>query len=304
MKNVIVFGSQQIAIDCIKILLRDKNANLVAVVGCQRARDITFGYPSLEKFCKQHSLRYYNPSSLSDQFLKIIRRLKPDICFSIYFRNIFNRDYISVPPMGYINIHPSLLPKYRGSVPTYWALVNNEKRVGTTMHYIDSGVDTGDIIAQIECDIPKNITGFTLNNLMMKKGTELFRRQLPRILSSKNARHTQQEAYATYFGQFNQALRTINWSLPVNYIKKHVQALTKPYRGARSFVFDEELIIWEVEIVRHVTRHKPKAGKIVGLRGNGFIVRGGDGFIYVKHFEMKNSKIAQTYIKIGNVFQY
>lgn len=303
MKKIIVFGNQQIAIDCIKILASTKDVNLLAVVGCERERDGRFGYPSLKKFCQENNIIYYNPEKLDNQFLEIIKELDPDICFSVYYRNIFSPDYISIPPMGFVNIHPSLLPKYRGSVPTFWALLNNEKEIGVTMHYIDRGIDSGDIIVQTKHKIPENITGFELNNIMVREGLTLFRKQLPLILMGKNKRVKQNEASATYFGPFSKKLRVINWLSPIEQIKRKVQALTKPYSGAKSFILDEELIIWEVEILKAYKKNLFDLGKITEVRNNGFVVSGVDGFLLIKDFELSNSQNISKYIKIGNSFK-
>lgn len=303
MKKIIVFGNQQIAIDCIKILTNTRDVNLLAVVGCERERDSVFRYPSLKKFCHENNIAYHNPKKLDNQFLELIKNLKPDLCFSIYYRNIFSPDYISIPPMGFINIHPSLLPKYRGSIPTFWALLNNEREIGVTMHYIDSGIDSGDIIAQVKCRIPQDITGFELNSMMAKKGVELFRKQLHIVLGSKNKKVKQVEALVTYFGPFTQNLKIINWSLPIGQIKRQVQALTKPYGGARTFILDRELIIWEAEILKTSKNNLSGQGRIVEVHSNKFIVLGVDGLLLIRNFELLNSQNINKYIKIGNSFK-
>lgn len=305
MKKIVVFGNQQISIDCIKILKNTKDASLMAVVGCERSRDSAFGYPSLRKFCQENNIIYYNPEKLNSQFLEIIKELKPDICFSIYYRNIFSQDYILVPPMGFINIHPSLLPKYRGPIPTFWVLLNNEKKTGVTLHYIDSGIDSGDIIAQIGYEIPKEITGYKLNILLIEKGVELFRKQLPLILKNENKRVKQAHVNATYFGPFNQKLRTINWYLPVERINRQIQALAKPYSGAKSLILDKEMLVWKAQVVSHSKRDLSGPGKIIKTYNNEFIVSGVDGFLLIRDFELlKISKDAQSeYLKAGNKFQ-
>lgn len=304
MKKIIVFGNQQIAIDCIKILTNTRDTNLLAVVGCERERDSVFGYPSLKKFCQENNIVYYNPEKLNSQFLEIIKGLKPDICFSIYYRNIFSPDYISVPSMGFINIHPSLLPKYRGSVPTFWAFLNNEKEIGTTMHYVNSGIDSGDIIAQIDCEIPKEITGYELNDLLIEKGVELFSKQLPLILKNENKRIKQNHVNATYFGPFSQKLRTINWYLSVEEINRQIQALTKPYSGAKASIIDKDILFWKAQVIEYSKEKLSGPGKIIKVQNDEFIVSGVDGFLMIKDFEiLETSKSNKDkYIKIGNSF--
>lgn len=304
MIKIIIFGNQQISIECIKILTKIKDVELLAVVGCESQQDSLFGYPSVKEYCQKSGISYYNPTKLDNQFLELIRNLKPDLCFSIYYRNIFSQEYILVPPMGFINVHPSLLPKYRGPVPTLWAILNDEKKVGVTLHYIDSGIDTGDIIAQIGCEIPKEITGYELNNLLMGKGIELFRQQLPLILKNENRRVKQNHVSATYFGPFSQKLRIINWYLPVEEISRQIQALTSPYSGAKASIADKEILFWKTQIVEYSKEKLSGPGKIIKVEGDEFVVSGIDGFLMIKDFEILDSSKSDKdkYIKIGNSF--
>lgn len=304
MVKIVVFGNQHILIESIKILFEIKDVNLVAVVGCENEQDKMFGYSSVKEFCQKNSIPYYNPRKLDNQFLNLFAILNPDLCFSIYYRNIFTPDFISIPSMGFINIHPSLLPKYRGPVPTLWALLNNDKKTGVTLHYIDSGIDTGDIIAQDDYDIPKQITGYDLHVALMEKGIQLFKRQLPLILKNKNKRTKQNHGNATYFGSFNQRLRIINWYVPVEKVNRKIQVLTKPYSGAKSVILDKEIVLWEAKIVTHSKQKLSGPGKIIMAKGREFVVSGVDGFLLIKNFELVDvsKKSENKYIKVGNSF--
>lgn len=304
MIKVIVFGNQQISIECIKILTKIKEVELMGVIGCENQQDRLFGYPSVKEYCQKSGVSYFNPNRLDNQFLELIRNLRPDLCFSIYYRNIFSPSYISVPSMGFINIHPSSLPKYRGPIPTFWALLNNEKKTGVTLHYIDSGIDSGDIIAQIDCEIPKEITGNELNNLLIEKGAELFREQLPFILKKENKRIKQNHVNATYFGPFNQKLRIINWYLPVKQINRQIQALAKPYCGVKASIIDKEIFFWKAQVVEYSKEKLSGPGKIIKVQSDEFMVSGVDGFLMIKDFEIAETSRSNKnkYIKIGNSF--
>lgn len=305
-KKVVVFGNQQITIDCINLLKQNQSVDLLAVIGCEKPRDKDFGYPSLKQYCEKEKILFFHPNKLDVAFLKLLKDLKPDICFSIYYRKIFPASYIQVPPMGFINIHSGVLPQYRGSIPTFWALYNNEKEVGITLHFIDGGIDTGDIIAQSRYKIPKNITGFKLHNKIMKLGVQLLSSNLPDILEGSNLRIKQKHSDSTYFGRFNDTLRLIDWSLPVEQIESKIRALTRPYIGAKSFIFDKEVIFWKVRIMHLRGRKLLSPGKIEAVRHNGqFIVEGTNGFLLVTDFEIVDaSKIRYTdLIQKGNEFK-
>lgn len=272
-KKVVVFGNQEIAVDCINLLIKNPNINLLAVIGCEKPEDVNFGYPSLEQFCTKEGITLFSLNKLGAVFLGLLKDFKQDICFSIYYRKIFPPSYIPVPPLGFINIHSSLLPKYRGSVPTLWALCNREKEAGITLHHIDKGIDTGDIIAQSRYKIPKNITGFTFHKKIMKLGVQLFSSNLPSILEGKNLKIKQKHSKGTYFGKFDDTLRFIDWLLPIEQIEAKIRALTKPYIGVKSFIYDKEVIFWKVHIVPLKGYKLRSPGKIEAVSRNGqFIV--------------------------------
>lgn len=305
MKKIVIFGGQQITIDCLEILRRNKQVKIIAVVGCERKEDRIYGYPSIKDYCQKNHLLFFQPDKLDKNFLKLFKNMDPDLALSLYYRSVFQKSFLSVPPMGFINIHPSLLPKYRGPVPSLWALLNNEKVTGVTLNYIDEGIDTGDIIEQITFKIPGSITGFELNNKLMKAGVKLFHEQLPLILSERNKRIKQDNSQATYFGPFHSDLRKINWFSPTEKIIRQILAFTKPYSGAIAYILEKEIIIWKARKISLSKQTLSGPGKIVRvLKDNQFIVFGVNGCLLIKDFEIigipKNTY--HRYIKIGNRF--
>lgn len=286
MKKIVIFGGQQITINCIEILKRNRQAKVIAVVGCEKLEDRIYGYPSIKNYCQKNNLLFFQPNKLDDNFLKLFQNWNPDLAFSLYYRYIFQKRYLSVPTMGFINIHPSLLPKYRGQVPSLWALLNNTEVTGVTLHYIDEGIDTGDIIEQITYKIPGSITGFELNNKLMHLGAKLFQRYLSQILYGQNRRIKQDHSKATYYGPYHPAMRKINWFLPTEGILCQIRAFTKPYAGAVTSILNRKTILWKASPVKLSNRNLGGPAKIIKVLPNKFIVSTVDGFILVDSFEI------------------
>lgn len=306
MLTVIVFGNQQISIDCLRILLNFRNVKVPCVVGSELPRDKTFGYPSVAEFCKTKKIKFYNPEVLDEKFFEVIKEYRPDLCFSIYYRKILDKNFVNLPRKGFVNMHPSLLPHYRGPAPTMWALINGEKVTGMTMHYIDEGVDTGDIISQVKVNIPTNITGFGLNTLVMKKGVQLFKKQIPKILNHRNRRLNQDPFKATYYGPYVKSISRIDWFDGKEKIKNRVSALTKPYAGTYSLLESKKIIIWKVKILRRFLKGAGGPGRITQVDKTGnFVVRCADGYIKAVDYlvEKVNKKYWPKYIKVGNKFE-
>lgn len=300
MKKIIIFGNKQITINCLKLLKKNPNANLIAVVGCETSEDLKIGNPSVREYCLNNNIQYYHPEKLDASFLSIIKNLKPDICFSLFYRDLFSKELLSLAKDGFINIHPSLLPKYRGPVPYLWTLLNNEKITGVTMHYIDERVDSGDVISQIKYNIPNQITGFKLGSKLMDLGFKMFKQQLPLILKNVNKRKKQNENQATYYGKYHPGLRKINWYHSSDTIIRQIQAFTKPFSGAISVVNNKEIIIWNAKIKKISNQILQGPGRIIKLQNNKFIVSTVDGFIEVEDFEILNHAINS--LKIGERF--
>lgn len=306
MKNkirVVVFGNQKICIACVRKLLSLPNVKLCAVVGSELPRDKQFGYDSISEYCKKNKIKFYNPEKLTEEFVEKIKAMKPDICFSIYYRYIFKSNLITLPKMGFLNIHPSLLPTYRGPAPTMWSLLRGEKYVGTTIHYIDKGVDTGDIVAQKRIRIPAGITGFELNELVMNEGIRLFKSNIKKILDGKNERYVQNPENASYFGAFVSSVSIIDWFSKKALIKRKVLALTKPYGGAVTYINGKKIIVWEVKILRAPLVNAGGPGRILKVYPNGsFVVTAVDGYIKITKFTLIRvaPKNYGKYIMIGN----
>ncbi len=306
MKNVIVFGNHKIAINCTEILLKTKDIRIVKVVGCEIDRDKELGVPSLEEYCKKKSIPYIHANNIDQSFIKSLKKLQINFCFSFYYRKIFKKEFLTLARYGFINIHPGLLPRYRGPVPSMWALLNGESIVGTTIHYIDQGIDTGDIIAQKKFLINESISGFELNNKLIDEGIKLFKKTLPQILSNKAKREKQNHSIATYYGAFNNSLRIINWYAPKTDILNKIRTFREPYAGTSAEIDGEHLIIWSAEIAKESKIKLQGPGKIIKTFKDGsFVVSTVDGFLKVTNYAFeKNDARAKRHIAPNKLFTF
>lgn len=130
---------------------------------------------SVKQVAKSNSVPLYQPQNInSPEFLQILMELSPDLVVSVSCPQIFGEELIKIPSLGCINIHSSLLPEYRGVLPTFWALTNNEQQTGVSVHYISEGVDQGDIMLQQEIEIKSEETLHSLIGRAKKVGAELL----------------------------------------------------------------------------------------------------------------------------------
>ena len=180
-----------------------------------------------------------------------VRRIKdmaPDILFSFYYRHMVKPAILSIPPAGCLNLHGSLLPKYRGRCPVNWVLVNGEAETGVTLHHMTAKPDAGDIVSQKKVTISDNDTARSLHEKLAGASRELLDEILPRIKNGAAPRTPQDAARATYYGGRRPADGEIDWTKEPRQIRNLVRAVTRPYPGAFSHLGDRKCLFWAVSV--------------------------------------------------------
>ncbi len=157
-------------------------------------------FRTIEKFCQKNNIPIYQSESInSDKNLEIIKKIKPDIIISLFFNQIIKQKIFSLSKHGCINVHRALLPKHRGPNSAFWQMANNEKISGTTIHYIDEGIDSGDIILQIKYPILKSDSHHSLCLKNVKAVNSVLMEILNKIENNQIKRIKQQNEQATVY---------------------------------------------------------------------------------------------------------
>ncbi len=207
----------------------------------------------------------YDPENINHpMWVEKIRELKPDILFSFYYRNLIKKPILDIPPKGCLNLHGSLLPKYRGRCPVNWALVNGETETGVTLHYMTPKADDGDIVAQRSIRIAEADTARTLFDKIASASETLLDETLPLLRAGKASRAPQDHSKATVFGGRRPADGEIDWHKPAVELRNLVRAVTLPYPGAFSAVRDRRLIIWAASVAPNPAAEPP--GTVLAAR--------------------------------------
>ncbi|NCO58926.1 MAG: bifunctional UDP-glucuronic acid oxidase/UDP-4-amino-4-deoxy-L-arabinose formyltransferase [Deltaproteobacteria bacterium CG_4_8_14_3_um_filter_51_11] len=175
-----------------------------------------------------------------------IKALAPDIIFSFYYRKMLKKSILSIPHRGCINLHGSLLPKYRGRCPVNWAIINGETQTGVTLHYMTPRQDDGDILDREVVIIDYEDTARSLFEKMTAAATILLERALPLIKEGKAGRAPQDNAAASAFGGRRPEDGEIQWHKMARGVRNLVRAVTRPYPGAFSHLGDRKCIFWQV----------------------------------------------------------
>ncbi|MBI2438371.1 MAG: bifunctional UDP-4-amino-4-deoxy-L-arabinose formyltransferase/UDP-glucuronic acid oxidase ArnA [Lentisphaerae bacterium] len=209
----------------------------------------TIWFHSVAKLAASHGISVYAPDDINHPiWVEKIRALAPDILFSFYYRQIVKPVILNIPPKGCLNLHGSLLPKYRGRCPVNWALINGEKETGVTLHYMTARPDAGDIVAQANVPIDQQDTALTLFGKMTVAATRLLDETLPRLRQGTAPRAPQDQKQATYFGGRGPEDGEIDWTKKAQEVRNLVRAVTQPYPGAFTWVSDRKLLVWSASV--------------------------------------------------------
>jgi UDP-4-amino-4-deoxy-L-arabinose formyltransferase/UDP-glucuronic acid dehydrogenase (UDP-4-keto-hexauronic acid decarboxylating) len=206
----------------------------------------TIWFDSVAELASEHRLPVFAPTDVNhSRWVEKIKELSPDILFSFYYRQLIQREILDVPKAGCLNLHGSLLPKYRGRVPINWVLVNGEKETGVTLHYMTPRPDDGDIVAQKKISISDDDTALRLHWKVAQAAEKLLDEVLPQIQNGNAPRIPQDHGKATYFGGRRPADGEIEWVKTAREIRNLIRAVTKPFPGAFSFIGERKCFFWE-----------------------------------------------------------
>ena len=183
----------------------------------------------------------------SAESLARLRAARPDWLFSFYFRQLLGREALAVAPRGALNLHGSLLPRYRGRAPVNWALIHGERETGVTLHYMDEKPDHGDIVGQRAVEIARDDTAQSLTRKLAAAASALLRELLPALAAGNAPRRAQEHARSSYFGGRRPQDGEIDWREPAERIRDLVRALTDPWPGAFTHFRGRPLMVWWAE---------------------------------------------------------
>lgn len=274
-KRIVYMGTPDFSIEPLKILIRISNVVLVvtkkdALVG--RKKILT--QSPVKALAEKENIPVFTPDNIKKDYQAIVDA-KPDLIVTCAYGKIIPKELIDLPKYGCVNIHASLLPKYRGAAPIQWALINGEKYTGVTLMYMDENMDTGDIIDKVEYEIEQDDDIGSLHDKLSILGSKLLEKNLDNILSGNTKRIKQNDEEATYAKMIERDMEEINFNDNVINIFNKVRAFS-PWPLSKTNIMDEE-----VKIVKcHYEYSNSEVGKIYVTK-NSLGIGAKDGIIYI-----------------------
>ena len=253
---------------------------------------------SIIGYCKENNIPIYSGNPRNAKIANFLKGFNSDVLLSINYLFLIDGKLLGFPRLYAINIHGSLLPKYRGRTPHVWAIINNEKEAGITAHLISDECDAGEIVYQEKVTIDSDITGYELLEIYKKRYLEIVKYIINCIELEQLRSFPQNHNQATYFGKRIPDDGKINWNWQWERIFNWVRAQAKPYPGAFTFYENQKVIIHKIKYVNYGFSNSTLNGMILFLNESEIIVKTPNGTIQLVDFDIPESIV----LKQGGIF--
>ncbi|HEX5436194.1 MAG TPA: methionyl-tRNA formyltransferase [Gemmatimonadaceae bacterium] len=232
-------------------------------------------------------------------FVREIAGLAPDLALSISYNQILRRPLLDVPPLGFVNVHAGMLPRYRGRNVINWAILNGEREIGLTAHQVDDGIDTGDILVQRSLPIGWTDTYGDVLARVIDAIPDLVMDTVMRIARGAARPRPQMEA-GTYFGGREEGDEWLDWSDTSRHLHNMIRAISRPGPGARTMLGQHEVIIWRAYYDPSWPSYRATPGQVVGRQTDGSaVVKSGDSTIVVHEVQQEDGVCGTPCWRIG-----
>ncbi|KOP79102.1 methionyl-tRNA formyltransferase [Lysinibacillus sp. FJAT-14745] len=254
--------------------------------------------PPVKAAAMELGLHVIQPEKLrgSEELQQIID-LQPDLIVTAAFGQILPKELLDTPPLGCINVHASLLPKYRGGAPIHQAIIDGEKETGVTIMYMEQKLDAGDIISQKAIPIEEDDHTGGLFDKLSVVGSDLLKDTLPSIINGTNSRIVQDEAQVTFASNISREQERIDWTKDATTLYNQVRGL-HPWPVAYTTFEDDNFKIWWAQV--GITKHDAIPGEVVAISKDHFEVAAGNGTtlaLYDVQPAGKKRMIAEEYLR-------
>ena len=234
-------------------------------------------------------LDVYQPRRIREpENLQILKDLNPEVIVVVAFGQIIPTSILELAPYGCINVHASLLPKYRGAAPIQWAVIDGEEVSGVTIMKMDEGLDTGDMIAKVIVPIEKNETGGSLFDKLSEAGAKLLVDTLPSLVNGTAVYEKQPvDSPTPYASMIQKNLGNMDWGKSALELERLIRGLN-PWPSAYTKVAGKTLKIWSADVLE--SENQEAAGTVLQADAQGFLVQTGDGILCIKELQLEGKK--------------
>lgn len=299
--KIVFMGTPEFAVPCLQKII-DEGHEVLAVVtqpDKPKGRGKKLAMPPVKELALKYNIDVYQPlKAREESFVEKLKEINPELIVVVAFGQILPKSILDIPKFGCVNVHASLLPKYRGAAPLNWVIINGEEKTGVTTMYMDVGLDTGDMILKSEIPLDDEITAGELHDKMMVQGAEVLKDTIDLISKGEAPREKQNDEETCYSPIMDKSLGNIDWSKSATDIHNLIRGVN-PWPSAYTTYDKQTMKIWKTKVLDKLSEKTP--GTILSVDKDGIEVSTGDKVLQISEIQMSGKKrmIVSEYIK-GN----
>lgn len=286
--RIVFMGTPEFSINVLQSLI-DSEYDVVGVVTQPDkpvGRKQVLTPPAIKQLALQYDIPVFQPVDIRQDHEQVIK-WQPDIIITCAYGQIIPKVLLDLPPLGAINVHASLLPKYRGGAPIQWSIINGETETGITIMYMAEKMDAGDMIVQAKIPIAQTDNYGTLHDKLSELGAKLLMETLPDIIAGTNKRIPQDESKVSYAWNIKKEDEKLNWQKPSQDIVNHIRGLN-PFPGAYTLIDGTRFKIYEA--TSFDITHQNVPGTIIEITNDAVIVAAGEGAVKIIEGQLAGRK--------------
>ena len=288
--RIVFMGTPEFAVPSLEALLRsdDQVVGVVSQPDRPKGRGQQLVAPPVKLVAERAGIPVLQPLKIrTPEFLQALAAWQPDVIAVTAFGRILHTPILQLPPKGCVNVHGSLLPKYRGAAPVQWAIINGETETGITTMLMDEGMDTGPMLLRGKLDISPDDTTGTLAPRLAELGGKLLAETLAQLKAGSLTPTKQDDAHATMAPLLKKEDGLIDWTMSATAIANRVRGLS-PWPGAYTFSGEERWNVWKAVSNGRTVTDRP--GTVVAVEKQALMVATGEGVLDVREIQTANSK--------------
>ncbi|EGT3614674.1 methionyl-tRNA formyltransferase [Clostridium perfringens] len=288
--KIVFMGTPDFAVPSLKSLINEFGVEAVFTQPDRpKGRGKKLGMSPVKEVALEHNIPVYQPLRIKNEpeTIEELRSMEPDFIIVVAFGQILPKEVLDIPKFGCINLHASLLPKFRGAAPLNWSIIKGEKVTGNTTMLMDVGLDTGDMLLKDEVEITDNMTAGELHDILMERGGELLVRTIKGIVNNEITPEKQNEEETCYASMLNKEIAKIDWSLSAQEIHNLVRGLN-PWPVALTSYDDVTMKVYQTRVEKGDSNKEP--GTIISVDKTGIKVATGKDVLVIEKLQFPNSK--------------
>ena len=301
--KIVFMGTPEFAVPCLQKII-DEGHEVIGVVtqpDKPKGRGKKLAMPPVKELALKYDIPVYQPlKAREESFVDTLKEMNPELIVVVAFGQILPKSILDIPKYGCVNVHASLLPRYRGAAPLNWVIINGEEKTVLTTMYMDEGLDTGDMILKSEIALDDEITAGELHDKMMIDGAKLLKETIDLIKKGEAPREKQSNEDTCYSPIMNKSLGNIDWNKSAIEIHNLVRGIN-PWPSAYTTYEGQTMKVWKTKVINKNSDKQP--GTIISVDKEGINVSTSEGIVQIKEIQISGKKRMEVpeYIKGNNI---